>query len=136
MLWVQRQQVMKLNCLIKAARMQHFSILFKMGEQGVPAAHVAPAPVPAAAAAAPAPVAAVNQGQVALLPAPRIHPRPLPADCRDEEAQFIAEFDEHIVELVRQFRRRFRCKQWIEWSIEYAENKEHSIDIRVKKPRS
>jgi len=56
-----------------------------------------------------------------------ITPRPLPGDCRDEE---------HILDLIREFRRHFPYRQTIQWSIEYGNDNEHCFHILVKSPRS
>ena len=92
--------------------MQHYMIVFQMGEQAVPAAAPigasaptpAPAPAPThvsaqgrcqAVAAAPQPPPA-HQDQVLLLP-PTVN-------SQGKEGEFTEEFDASMVELVRQFR--------------------------------
>ncbi len=63
-------------------------------------------------------------------------PRPLPGDCRDEERAFHQEFEQAVVDVVRELRREFPYKQTIRWSIEYGDDKHYSVHILVKPRRS
>jgi hypothetical protein len=62
--------------------------------------------------------------------------RPLPGDCKDEEHAFRQDFDDEVVELIKDFRRQFPYRQTIQWSIEYGDDKQHSIYILVKPSQS
>jgi hypothetical protein len=66
-----------------------------------------------------------------------ITPRPLPSnDCKDEERAFLKDFQEHVIDLISEFRRHFPYRQLIRWSIEYGDDKEHNLHILVKPSRS
>jgi hypothetical protein len=79
-------------------------------------------------AAAMPPGAPANQGQ--LMP---VTPRPLPRhNCQDEKQEFMREFDEDVIELVRKLRRKYPYRQTIKWSIELGDDSEHSVNIVVK----
>ena len=62
-------------------------------------------------------------------------PRPLPVNCQDDEQAFIREFEERVIDLVRQFRRRFRYKHSVVWSMEYGD-KQRSIHVMANARRS
>lgn len=59
------------------------------------------------------------------------------ADLAESEEQgFIQQFEERVLDLVRQIDRQFPYKQSVIWSIEYGTDKEHSIHIMKSERRS
>jgi hypothetical protein len=64
-----------------------------------------------------------------------VRPRPLPGHCEDDKRSFIQEFREHIVDLVKEFRRDVPYRQTIQWTMEYGDSNQHTLHINAKQPR-
>lgn len=71
-----------------------------------------------------------NQGNVTNIIA-----RPLPGDCRDEEREFLREFQARVVQLVRELRPLYPYRHMIRWSIEYGDNRQFDLHITANARR-
>ncbi|CAF1067369.1 unnamed protein product [Didymodactylos carnosus] len=61
---------------------------------------------------------------------------PLKRDSMEEgEEKFLREFENRVLDLIREFTQQFPYKQSIIWSIEYGENKEYCIHVMSPKHR-
>jgi hypothetical protein len=62
--------------------------------------------------------------------------RPLLDDCGDEERAYLQEFEQRVIDLIREFRRHCPYRHTIRWSIEYGNDNEHDFHILIKPRRS
>ncbi|CAF1426378.1 unnamed protein product [Adineta steineri] len=66
--------------------------------------------------------------------ASHVQPRLLMNNTDDEQQAFIKDFQDAVVELLREFRREFPYKQIVRWSIEYGDDQQHCLEVLVKPP--
>jgi hypothetical protein len=53
--------------------------------------------------------------------------RPLPGDCNEERAAFLQDFEDNVIDLIRDIRRQFPYEQTIRWSMEYGNDILHML---------
>ena len=63
-------------------------------------------------------------------------PRPLPEDSEEEIEEFLQEFDELALDLIRKLRRYFPYEQKIKWSLDYGNGRKHKLEVIVRPSRS
>lgn len=67
-----------------------------------------------------------NVANRALLP---IATQPLPGNCIEEEQNFFKQFENQVLNLVRDLNRQFPYQQTVIWSIRYSQDKEYCIQV-------
>jgi hypothetical protein len=85
----------------------------------------------AAAAVAPTTTGAVTIRDLL----PNLPQSPAVANSIENEQQFLREFENQVLDLIRLVDRRFPYKQSILWSIEYSEEKGYCIHVMNNRPQ-